>query len=112
MAKIEAVEAIAIDDRSPQGYEQHLDLAEHHLENMLHLAFEVDCKVRRKLNNRLDKALFGVEQTCQKWCSYFDYDFFFFYKTNGNPDDYFQAYHSGRHEKKVEILGEPIYYLN
>ena len=111
-AKIDAVRAIARDDRSPWGHEQHVDLGEHLLENMLHLAFDVDCKIRRKLNNRLDKALFGVEQTCREWCSYFAYDYFFFYKTNGNPDDYFQAYYSGRHDEKAKILGEPIYYLD
>ena len=74
--------------------------------------FNVDCKIRRKLNNRLDKAFKSMESTCRKWCSAYGFDYFFFSSTGGRPDDYFQAYYSGRHEDKVQILGEELYYVN
>ena len=72
------------------------------------LVFDVKCKIRRKLNNRLDKVFQRLEDTCTRWCATFGFDSFDF-KPSG-PDDYFQAYFSGNHDDKVEILGEEIYY--
>ena len=74
------------------------------------LVFDVKCKIRRKLNDRLDKAFKGMEPTCFKWCASYGFDYFFF--SSSGPDDYFQAYYYGRHEDKAEILGEELSYMD
>ena len=106
--KIQAILAIGIDDRGPGWREtERFEYAEHTLENLLHLVFDMKCKIRRKLHYRINKAFKSMEDTCRRWCSAYGFDYFFF---SSRQFDYFQAYYGGRHEDKVEVLGEEFYY--